>query len=100
VQIPLQDESDIHTQTSKKRKGKHIDKYSDDPKEFEEEGGSHHFPQREFSVQPTPELEEVPSTKTTVKKGRKLHFPSPTAAVDTRSRMPFTKSSYQKETVE
>jgi hypothetical protein len=94
VESPLQAEISIHTDTIKNIKGKHIAKDSEASKEVEEEeGGAHHSPQREFSPQPAPELEEVPSTKTTVKKGRNLLFPSPTIAVKTRDRRPFTKSS-------
>jgi hypothetical protein len=101
VQSPLQDDSVVHTETRKKRKGKHIAKDDEAPKEQEEEeGGAHHSPQREFSPQPAPELEEIPSAKTTGKKGRKLLFPSPTAAVETKARRPFTRSSSKKETVE
>jgi hypothetical protein len=101
VQSPLQTDSVVHTETSKKRKGKHIAKDDEAPKEQEEEeGGAHHSPQREFSPQPAPELAEIPSAKTTGKKGRRLLFPSPTAAVETKSRRPFTRSSTKKETVE
>jgi hypothetical protein len=58
-------------------------------------------PQRELAPHPTLELEEVPSsTKTTAKKGRTLHFPSSTVAVETRVRRPFTRSSTHKKDVE
>jgi hypothetical protein len=101
IQIPFPTDSVSHIETRKKRKGKHIAKDKEVPKEVEEEeGGAHHSPQRELSPQPAPELEEVPSAKTTAKKGRKLHFPSPTATVETRARRPFTRSSDHKETVE
>lgn len=83
----------------KKRKGKNIAKDDEAPKEQEEGGGAHHSPRREFSPHPAPELEKIPSA-TTGKKGRKLLFPSPTAAVETRARRPFTRSSAKKETVE
>jgi hypothetical protein len=68
-------------ETSKKRKGKPTTQDKETPKEVEEdEREVHHSPQRDFSPHPTPKLEEVPSsTKTTTKKGRKLHFPSPVA---------------------
>jgi hypothetical protein len=56
VHIPLQTDSIVHTETSRKRKGKHISKNDEAPKEEEEEGGAHHSPQREFSPQPSPEL--------------------------------------------
>jgi hypothetical protein len=101
VQIPLPTNNVSHTETRKKRKGKYIAKDKEAPNEVEEEeGGAHHSPQSEISPQPTPELEEIPSAKTTIKKGRKLHFPSPTPAVETRARRPFTRSSSQKEIVE
>jgi hypothetical protein len=97
----LSSDSSYHIETSKKRKGKNNAKDKEAPKEVEEqEGGANHSPQRELSPQPTPELEEVPSAKTTFKKGRKLHFPSPTATIETRYRRLFTRSSSQKEIVE
>jgi hypothetical protein len=88
--------------TSKKRKRKPTTQDKETPKEIEEEEREvHHSPQREFSPPPAPELEEVPSsTKTTAKKGRKLHFPSPAPAAKTRVRRPFTRSSTHKEVVE
>jgi hypothetical protein len=98
VQSPFPASSVSQTETRKKRKGKHIAQDKEVPKEVEEEEReAHHSPQRELSPQPAPELEEVPSAKTTAKKGRKLHFPSPTAAVETRARRPFTRSSTHKE---
>ena len=39
LQIPLQDDNVIQTETRKKRKGKHIAKYNEAPKEVEEEEG-------------------------------------------------------------
>jgi hypothetical protein len=64
------------------------------PKEIEEEEREvHHSPQEEISPHPTHELEEFPSsTKTIAKKGRNLHFPSPTTEDETRFRRPFTRS--------
>jgi len=98
VQSPLQASSVSQTETSKERKGKHISQDKEVPKEFEEEEReSHHSPKRELSSHLAPELEEVPSAKTTTKKGRKLHFPSPTVVVHTRARRPFTRSSAHKE---
>jgi hypothetical protein len=89
----------LFTQRQEKRERENtLLKIDEAPKEVEEdEGGAHHSPQREFSPQPAPELEEVPSTKTTGKKGRKLLFPSPTVAVETRSRRPFTRSSTRRK---
>jgi hypothetical protein len=49
---------------------------------------------------PTPELAEIPSAKATGTKGRKLLFPSPSIAVETKARRPFTRSSTKKESVE
>jgi hypothetical protein len=87
-----------HTEIRKKTKRKYIAKDKKVLEEVEEEEReSHHSPQRELSPQPAPELEEVPSAKTTSKKGIKLHFPSPTATVETRARRPFTRSSTHKE---
>jgi hypothetical protein len=82
VQSPLPTSSVSQTETSKKRKGKHISQDKEVPKEVEEEEReAHHSPQRELSPQPTPKLEEVPSAKTTAKKGRKLHFSSQVGAM-------------------
>jgi hypothetical protein len=102
VQIPFPCSSVSQAETNKKRKSKHIAQDKGIPKEVEEEEREfHHSPQREIPPQPTPELEEVPSSsKTTTKKGRKFHFASPIAAVETRVRRPFTKSSTHKEDVE
>jgi hypothetical protein len=55
VQSPLQDDNVIHIETRKNRNGKHISKDKEAPKEVEEEeGGSHHSPQREISPQRAP----------------------------------------------
>jgi hypothetical protein len=100
VQSPLQADNIVHTETSRKRNGKHIAKNDEAPKEQEEEGGAHHSPQNEFPPQPTPKLVEIPSAKSTGKKGRRLLFPSLDTAVEIKSRRPFTRSSSKKETVE
>lgn len=51
VQSPLPTGSVAHIETSKKRKGKHIAKDKEVPKEVEEEErGAHHSPQREFHL--------------------------------------------------
>jgi hypothetical protein len=43
-------------------------------------------------------LEEVPSsTKATTRKGRKLHFSSPSPTISTKVRKPFNRSSSLKE---
>jgi hypothetical protein len=58
-------------------------------------------PQRDFSPPPPPGLEEVPSsTKSTSKKGKKLHFPSSPPTANTKGRIPFTRSSIPREVVE
>jgi hypothetical protein len=49
VQIPLQDDSNIYTETSKKRNRKGIVKNDEATKEKEGEGGSHYSPQMEVS---------------------------------------------------
>ena len=49
VQIPPHDDCIIHTETSKKRKGKCIVKNDETIKEHEGEGGSHYSPQIEVS---------------------------------------------------
>jgi hypothetical protein len=102
MQSPFPASSVAQAETSKKRKSKPTSQDKETPKEVEEEEREvHHSPQREFSSHPAPELEEVPSlAKTTTKKGRKLYFPSPTAAAETRVRRPFTRSSTHKENVE
>jgi hypothetical protein len=100
VQSPLQSDSSVHTETCRKRNGKHIAKNDEAPKEQEEEGGAHHSPQREFSPQPAPELAKIPSAKATGKKGRRILFPSPATAVEIKARRPFTKSLAKKETIE
>jgi hypothetical protein len=54
-----------------------------------------------LSPPPIAELEEVPSsTKVTAKKGRKLHFSSPTPTTSTKGMESFTRSSTLKEDVE
>jgi hypothetical protein len=70
--------------TSRKRKIKATTQDKEAPKEIEEEEREvHHSPQRYFSPPRAPELEEVPSsTKTIAKRGRMLHFPSPTLLLD------------------
>jgi hypothetical protein len=61
-------------------------------REAEEEVSS--SPHTDFSPPPPPRLEEAPSsTKVTSKKGKKLLFPSPSPAVEIKSKRPFTKSS-------
>ena len=90
---PLQTDSIVHTETSRKRKGKHISKNDEAPKEEEEEGGAHHSPQRKFSPQLASELPEIPSARATEKKGKMLLFPSPTTTVEIEARRPFTRSS-------
>jgi hypothetical protein len=87
---------------ARKRKRKPTTQDKETPKEIEEEEREvHHSPQRDFSPPPAPELEEVPSsTKTTAKRGRKLHFPSPAPVAKIRIRKPFTRSSSLKEVVE
>jgi hypothetical protein len=102
MQIPFPSSSVSPTRTSKKRKIKPTTQDKETPKEIEEEEREvHHSPQRYFSPPPAPELEEVPSsTKTTAKRGRKLHFPSPAPVAKTRVRRPFTRSSSHKEVVE
>jgi hypothetical protein len=58
-------------------------------------------PQRDFSPPPPQGLEEVPSsTKTTSKKGKKIHFPSSPPTINTKRRRPFTRSSIPREVVE
>jgi hypothetical protein len=50
VQSPFPIDSVSHTETRKNRKGKHIAKDKEDPKEFEEEeGGAHHSPKMKLS---------------------------------------------------
>jgi hypothetical protein len=66
VQGPLQADSTVHTETSKKRKRKYIAKNDEDPNEQEGEGGFYHSPQREVSPQPAPELVEIPSVRATM----------------------------------
>jgi hypothetical protein len=102
MQIPLPASSVSQEEKSKKRKRKTTSQDKETPKEVEEEEREvHHSPQRDFSPHPAPKLEEVPSSaKTTAKKGRKLHFPSPTTTVETRVRRPFTRSSAHKKNVE
>jgi hypothetical protein len=102
MQIPFPSSSVSPIGTRKKRKRKPTTQDKETPKEIEEEEREvHHSPQRDFSPPPAPELEEVPSsTKTTTKRGRKLHFPSPAPATKTRVRRPFTRSSTHKEVVE
>jgi hypothetical protein len=102
MQIPFPSSSVSPTRTSRKRKIKPTTQDKETPKEIEEEEREvHHSPQRDFSPPPAPELEEVPSsTKTTAKRGRKLHFPSPAPAAKIRVRKPFTRSSTHKEVVE
>jgi hypothetical protein len=99
VQIPFPASSVSQVETRKRRKRKPISQDKEVPKEIEEEEREfHHSPQREISPQPAPELEEVPSSsKTIAKKGRKLHFPSPTTTTETRVRRHFTTSSTHKE---
>ena len=102
MQIPLSSSSVSPAGTSRKRKRKPATQVKETPKETEEEEREvHHSPQREFSPPLAPELEEVPSsTKTTSKKGRKLHFPSLSPTDKTRFKRPFTRSSSHKEYVE
>jgi hypothetical protein len=71
-------------------------------KEAEEaEREDYNSPQRNLSPPPTPKLEEVPSsTKSTTKKGRKLHFSSSPSTASTKFRRPFTRSSALKEDIE
>jgi hypothetical protein len=102
MQSPFPSTSDAPAGTSKKRKSKSITQDQEVIKEVEEtEREAYHSPQRDFSPPPAPELEEVPSsTKATTKKGRKLHFSSPSPAASTKVRKPFTRSSTLKEVVE
>jgi hypothetical protein len=100
VQSPLQADNIVHTETSKKRKRKDIAKNDEAPNEQEGEGGFYHSPQREVSPQPAPELAEIPSARATGTKGRRLLFPSPSVAVETKVRRPFTRSSTKKESIE
>jgi hypothetical protein len=100
VQSPLQDDSIVHTETSKKRKSKGIVKNDETTKEHEGEGGSHYSPQREVSPKPAPKSAETPSTRATGSKGRRLLFPSPSVAVKAKVRRPFTRSSTKKESIE
>jgi hypothetical protein len=79
MQSPFPSSSVSPARTSRKRKIKPTTQDKETPKEIEEEERDfHHSPQRYFSPPRAPELEEVPSsTKTTSKRGRRLHFPSP-----------------------
>jgi hypothetical protein len=65
VQIPLQADSTIQTETSKNRKRKGIVKNDEGTKEHEGEGGSHYSPQREVSPKEAPYLAENPSNRST-----------------------------------
>jgi hypothetical protein len=102
MQSPFPSTSAAPTGTCKKKKRKAIAQDKEVIKEIEEEEREvHHSPQRDFSPPPEPELEEFPSsTKATAKKGRKLHFSSPTPTTSIKVRKPFTRSSSLKEVVE
>jgi hypothetical protein len=99
---PLSPTSVVKAGTSRKRKGRAPVQVSEVSKQVtgaEEEACP--SPQRDFSPPPPPGLEEVPSsTKTTSKKGKKLHFPSSPPTVNTKGRRPFTRSSIPREVVE
>jgi hypothetical protein len=99
VQIPLQANSIVHTETSKKRKSKCIVKNDEATKEEEGEGGSHYSPKREVLPKLAPESAETPSTKAMGPKGRRLLFHSPSIAVKARVRRLFTRSSAKKESI-
>jgi hypothetical protein len=102
MQIPSPSSSVSPTRKRRKRKIKPTTKYKETPKEIEEEEREvHHSPHRDFSPPPVPELEELPSsTKMTTKRGRKLHFPSPSPTSKIIIINPFNRSSTHKEVVE
>jgi hypothetical protein len=56
-----------------------------------EGGGPSQSSKREAPPMPDPSLVEVPSTKATGLRGRKLVFPSPSAAEKVKSRRPLTR---------
>jgi hypothetical protein len=99
---PLSPTSVVKVGTNRKRKGRAPVQALEVNKQVpgvEEEAFP--SPQRYFSPPPPPGLEEVPSsTKTTSKKGNKLHFPSSPPLVNTKGRRPFTRSSIPMEVVE
>jgi hypothetical protein len=93
MQIPLPYTGDAPAGISNKRKSKSISQDKEFIKKIEViEREAYHSPQRDFSPPPTPEFEEVPSsTKITTKKGRKLHFSSPSLTNSTKLSKPFTR---------
>ena len=62
-----------------------------------EGGGPSQYSWREAPPMPNPSPIEVPSTKATGLRGRKLVFPSPNAADKVKARRPLTRETTKKE---
>jgi hypothetical protein len=86
----------VYSEVRKKKRGTMTDK-DDRAKKDHEEGGPSQSSQREASPMPDPTPMEVPSRKSTGLRGRKLVFPSPSAADKVKARRPLTRAATKKE---
>jgi hypothetical protein len=96
MQSPLHIDKTVNSEVNKKRKSTKTTR-DDKATKDHEGGGPSQSSQREASPMPDPSPVEVPSTKATGLRGRKLVFPSPSAADKVKSRRPLTRAATKQE---
>jgi hypothetical protein len=96
MKSPLHIDKTVNSEVNKKRKSTKTAR--DDKATKDHEGGvPSQSSQRKASPMPDPNPVEVPSTKATGLRGRKLVFPSPSVADKVKYRRPLTRATAKKE---